>query len=206
MAIYHLCTKIIGRSGGRTATAAAAYRAGIRIRDTRTGILFDYSRRKNVCWRAIAAPDHAPEWALSREQLWNAVELAEKRGDAQLAREVEISLPLELSYLERLALIAEFVDATFVKHGMVADITVHDNQGNPHVHILLTMRELLPDGFGKKVREWNDKQRLEAWRQAWAAICNRALAKSGHRSRIDHRSLTLPSGTSINLETMQGGT
>ncbi|WP_301101300.1 MobQ family relaxase [Propionivibrio sp.] len=189
MAIYHLSTKIIGRSTGRTATAAAAYRAGIKIKDTRSGLVFDYTRRQHVGWRAIAAPDDAPAWALDRAKLWNAVEAAEKRGDAQLAREVEISLPLELSHLERLALIAEFVESQFVKRGMVADIAVHDNIGNPHVHLLLTMRELNADGFGKKIREWNDKTMLEGWREAWASHCNRALAKSGHRSRIDHRRL-----------------
>lgn len=189
MAIYHLHAKILGRSGGRSATAAAAYRAGVCITDERTGVVYDFSRRKHVVWRAIAAPDDASEWVCDREKLWNVVEQTERRRDAQVAREVEVSLPVELTHTERLMLIAEFVNAEFVSRGMVADIAVHDNSGNPHAHILLTLRQLLPEGFGAKVRAWNDKEMLATWRESWARFCNTALERVGVGVRIDHRTL-----------------
>lgn len=189
MAIYHLSVKLIGRSRGRSATAAAAYRAGTRIIDRRTGAVFDYSRRQHVAWRAIAAPNDAADWVWNREKLWNAAELAEKRRDAQIAREIEIALPRELDLAARQQLIAEFVEAEFTVHGMVSDIAIHDNPGNPHCHILLSLRNLRPDGFGTKVREWNDKTLLVNWRESWATHCNRALARNGNSQRIDHRTL-----------------
>lgn len=189
MAIYHLHAKVIGRSNGRSATAAAAYRAGACITDERTGIVYDFSRRKHVVWRAIAAPDDASAWVCDREKLWNVVEQAERRRDAQVAREVEVSLPVELTHNERLMLIAEFVNAEFVSRGMVADIAVHDNLGNPHAHVLLTLRQLLPEGFGAKVRAWNDKEMLATWRESWARFCNAALERIGIDERIDHRTL-----------------
>lgn len=189
MAIFHLSAKLICRSDGRSATAAAAYRSGMCIHDARTGMTFDYSRRKNVAWRAIAAPDNASPWVLDREKLWNVAEQSEKRRDAQVAREIEVAIPLELSHAARQMLIAEFVQNEFVDRGMVADIAVHDNDGNPHCHILLSLRELLPDGFGLKVRNWNDKQLLEGWRESWAEHCNKALTRNGIRQRIDHRTL-----------------
>lgn len=189
MAIYHLHAKILGRSNGRSATAAAAYRAGVCISDERTGIVYDFSRRKHVVWRAIAAPDEASEWVCDREKLWNTVEQTERRRDAQVAREVEVSLPIELMLNERLMLIAEFVNAEFVSRGMVADIAIHDNPGNPHAHILLTLRELRPEGFGSKIRAWNDKEMLATWRESWARFCNAALKRVGVSVRIDHRTL-----------------
>jgi hypothetical protein len=189
MAIFHFTASIIGRSRGRSATSAAAYRAGARIRDERTGVIYDYTRRKHVAWRAIAAPEHAAEWVWDRERLWNVAEQSEVRAKSQCARSVEVACPLELNLHQQQILLAEFVEAEFVERGMVADICIHDNPGNPHCHILLSMRELRPDGFGKKVREWNDRALLVGWREAWAQHCNRALKRAGVRQRIDHRSL-----------------
>ena len=189
MAIYHLHAKILGRSGGRSATAAAAYRAGICISDERTGVVYDFSRRKHVVWRAIAAPDEAEAWVCDREKLWNVVEQTERRRDAQVAREVEVAIPIELSDIDRMRLISEFVDGEFVARGMVADIAIHENPGNPHAHILLTLRELRPEGFGSKIRAWNDKEMLATWRESWARFCNAALERAGIAERIDHRTL-----------------
>lgn len=190
MAIFHLSAKLISRSDGRSATAAAAYRSGMRIHDARTGLTFDYSKRKHVVWRAIAAPNNASPWVLDREKLWNVAEQSEKRQDAQVAREIEVAIPRELSHSSRMMLIAEFVETEFVDRGMVADIAMHDNDGNPHCHILMSLRELLPDGFGLKVRDWNDKQLLASWRESWAEHCNKALARNGIKQRIDHRTLS----------------
>lgn len=189
MAIYHLSVKLIGRSAGRSATGAAAYRAGIRIVDARTGRVFDYSRRKNVAWKAIAAPQHAPDWAWDREKLWNIAEQTEIRRDSQLCREVELSLPRELSLSRQQRLVAEFVENEFTTLGMVADIAIHNNPGNPHCHLLLSLRELLPNGFGLKVREWNDKGMLERWRVSWEIHCNKQLEAIGSTQRINHQSL-----------------
>ena len=189
MAIYHLCAKVLGRSRGRSATCAAAYRSGERIHDSRTGVTFDYTRRRYVAWKAIAAPEHSPSWVWERSSLWNTAEKSEKRSDAQVAREIELALPIELSHETRLRLITEFVEAEFVARGMVADISLHDNPNNPHCHILMTLRELLPTGFGTKVREWNDRALLLAWRESWARHCNQALEREGNRQRVDHRSL-----------------
>jgi len=191
MAIYHLSATIIQRSRGRTATAAAAYRSGGRIRDERSGVIHDYTRRKGVHGSEIRVPAHAPEWARRRDVLWNQVELSERRRDAQLAREINVALPRELSHARNKALLREFVDRCFVEPwGMVADVAYHDmDSGNPHAHVMLTMRRLDRGGFGPKMRVLNDVKHLRGWREAWAAAVNTALAAEGRSTRVDHRSL-----------------
>jgi hypothetical protein len=195
MAIYRFEAKIVKRSAGRSATATAAYRAGAFIRDERTGLAFDYSRKRGVLIAEIMAPPDAPEWVSDRAKLWNAIELAEKRKDAQLARDLALGLPFELTNEERFALVREFVGETFVARGMIADVAIHapDHRGddrNHHAHILLTLRRLEGGAFGPKVREWNETAELEGWRAAWADAVNRHLARAGHEARVDHRSLT----------------
>lgn len=194
MAIYHFAARVVKRSGGRSATAAAAYRAGADIADERTGQRFDYTRRRGVVHAEIMAPADAPDWMRDRAQLWNAVEKVEKRKDAQLARDVDLALPHELDQAQRVELVRAFVAAEFVGQGMIADIAIHapsrrGDQRNAHAHIMLTMRELTGEGFGKKVRGWNDKEQLEGWREAWAEHVNRALERAGVETRVDHRSL-----------------
>jgi len=194
MAIYRLSAAVVKRSAGRSATACAAYRAAERIADERTGLAFDYKRRRGVLHTEIIAPAGTPEWMGNRAQLWNAVEAAEKRKDAQLAREIVLALPFELTHAQRVGLVQEFARAEFVGQGMIADIAIHapDRKGddrNHHAHVMLTMRELTGDGFGKKIREWNDTSVLEVWREHWAATVNRHLEQNGHDARVDHRSL-----------------
>jgi hypothetical protein len=194
MATYRLEAKIIGRSSGRSATASAAYRAAGRVDDERTGQSFDYSRKRGVLHSEIIAPDNTPEWMRDRSQLWNAVEAAEKRKDAQLARDLVLSLPHELTHDQRVELARDFVRSEFVDKGMVADVSLHapDRQGdgrNHHAHVMLTMRELTGDGFGKKVREWNGTDQLEQWREHWAQTVNQHLERAGLDARVDHRSL-----------------
>ncbi|MFZ5823897.1 MAG: MobQ family relaxase [Bacillota bacterium] len=190
MAIFYLNAQIIGRSAGRTATGAAAYRSGERIVDERTGQIFDYSRRRGEIEGAIYAPTGSPAWAQDRALLWNAAEKAERRADAQVAREVVIAFPKELSKEQQRELIAGYVREQFVARGMVADVAIHRNPGNPHAHIMLTMREMGPEGLSsKKNREWNKPEVLDSWREQWAAHANRALERSGREERIDHRSL-----------------
>ena len=189
MAIYHLSAKIISRSAGRSATAAAAYRSASVITDERTGLVHDFTKKRGVIAREILAPEGAPGWARDRAQLWNRVELAETRKDAQVAREIEVALPRELSPAARLQLVRDFAQAEFVSKGMIADVCHHaPDAENPHCHILLTTRVLEGDAFGKKAREWNAKPQLDAWRSAWAEHANAALQKEHSYARIDSRS------------------
>lgn len=194
MAIYRLSASIVKRSQGRSAVACAAYRSGEALPDERQGLLHDYTRRQGVLHTEIAAPDGTPQWMLDRSQLWNAVEAVERRKDSQLAREVLLALPHELTDAERLALVRGFIDEQFVARGMIADFAIHtpDPQGdnrNHHCHIMLTTRELTGDSFGQKVREWNRTEELQGWREQWAVHVNRGLEQAGREDRVDHRSL-----------------
>lgn len=193
MAIYHLSAQVIGRASGRSATGAAAYRAGELIVEARTGEVHDYTRKRGILHSEILAPAGAPDWVFDRGELWNRVELAEKRKDAQVCRELNIALPHELTSGERQELIHSYVKQNFVRCGMVADVCLHapgrgEENRNFHAHIMLTMRPIEGDGFGKKAREWNAVGLLESWRSNWAKEANTALAKAGHEARIDHRS------------------
>ncbi|MGH7779271.1 MAG: Ti-type conjugative transfer relaxase TraA [Candidatus Binataceae bacterium] len=188
MAIYHFTAKVIKRSHGRSAVAAAAYRSASVFTDQRQGQSFDYSDKSGVVHSEILLPQGAPEWMRDREQLWNAAEAVEKRCDAQVAREVEFALPEELGQTEAIELGREFVQREFVARGMVADLNVHWEEGNPHAHVMLTMREVSPDGFGRKVREWNQVGLLREWREHWADLANEHLMRAGFDVHIDHRS------------------
>jgi ATP-dependent exoDNAse (exonuclease V) alpha subunit len=189
MAIYHQAAKILRRSAGQSAVAAAAYRSGSILQDHATGLLFDYTRKPGVEHSEIMAPDGAPAWVFDREQLWNTVEASEHRRDAQLAREIVVALPIELSTRQQIALLREFVRQEFVCRGMVADFSLHlDNPENPHAHILLTTRTLTATGFGQKNRAWNQTTELVQWRRNWAATTNTHLAAAGSQLRIDERS------------------
>ena len=194
MAIYHLRATMISRSAGRSATAAAAYRSAERIHDQRTGLSFDYRARRGVEHVEILAPERSPEWVQDRGALWNAVELAETRKNSQVAREIRVALPAELDREQRIDLVRDFCQRSFVNRGMVADIALHapgreGDERNHHAHILLTTREIGPEGFSTKNRDWNAKELLEDWREAWARDSNHALERCGHEVRIDHRTL-----------------
>jgi ATP-dependent exoDNAse (exonuclease V) alpha subunit len=172
MASYHLSAKIITRSSGRSAVAAAAYRSRSTLHDTRQGLTFDYTRKKDLAHSEILLPENAPPRLLDRPTLWNEVEKAERRKDAQLAREIEIALPIELAWEQNVQLVREFAQKNFVEHGMIADINVHNKRNNPHAHVLLTTRQVNEDGLGKKVRAWNDTSKLLNWREEWAKVQN----------------------------------
>src|SRR5487761_21748 len=190
MAIYHLHAKMVKRSEGRSAVGAAAYRAGSRLTDERTGYTYDYTDKPGVEHTEIIAPEGAAAWVYDRATLWNTVEHAERRKDAQVAREIEIALPVELSKDQQVELMRDFVRRTFVAKGMVADFAIHrDNPENPHAHLLLTTRSLTEDGFGLKRRDWNARTELTAWRGQWAETANEHLARAGLDIRIDHRTL-----------------
>ncbi len=187
MAIFHFSAQLISRSDGANAMQAAAYRAGCRMTCARTGLVFNFTRKKEVSHSAILAPKGAAPWVLSRSALWQRVE-EQKRKNAQLAREISVALPIELTHAQQVALIHGYVQAQFVSLAMVADINIHLKPGNPHAHVLLTLCDVEADGFGAKRRDWNHPSLVARWREAWAKACNDALEEAGHDARIDHRS------------------
>ena len=169
--------------------AAAAYRSGTTLRDRRYGVTHSYKGKRGILQADIMTPPEAPAWASDREALWNTVEAREPRKDPQLARLIEVSLPVELTADERVALVRDYIAQEFVSKGMIADFSVRGEANNPHAHILLTLRRLTPAGFGPKERGWNGRSALLNWRAAWAARANEHLARAGHAVRIDHRTL-----------------
>jgi Ti-type conjugative transfer relaxase TraA len=201
MAIYHFSAQVISRSQGRSSVAASAYRSAEKLLDERTGLTHDFTQKSDVVEQAILLPKDAPDWAGNRETLWNGVEQTEKRKDAQLAREINIALPRELTPAQNWALLTAFVQQAFVDRGMVADVAFHrghkGGEDQPHGHVMLTLREVTPEGFGQKVRAWNGKALLHDWRAHWAEHCNLALARQGFDLRVDHRTLE---AQGINLE------
>lgn len=196
MAIYHLSAKIISRSAGKSMLAAAAYRSRSKLYDRQLGRSFSYTRRKHVDHCAILLPVGAPAFMSDREELWNFVQKNEKRKDAQLAREIEIALPHELSRADQIRLLKRFLQRCFVSKGIVCDVCIHDNPGNCHAHVLTTMRSVTPTGFGPKRRDMNTTEQLRFWREAWELQTNRFLKLRGRKERIDHRSLITQAATS----------
>jgi len=194
MAIYHFSAKVIARANGSSALAASAYRSASRLHDQRLDRHHDFSNKAGVVHSEVMLPESAPQDFADRERLWNAVEAAELRKDAQLAREVEFAIPRELDQQEGIRLARDFVEREFVSRGMIADLNLHwdigaDGEPKPHAHVMLTMREVGEQGFGAKVRDWNATHLLEHWREAWAEHVNQRLAELDIDASIDHRSL-----------------
>ena len=217
IAIYHCNIGIVSRGKGKSAVAAATYRSGEKITNEWDGMTHDYTRKRGVVHTEILLPPHAPPSFSDRATLWNSVELYEKAGNAQLAREIDAALPIELSREEQIRLVREYCSSQFVSRGMCVDYAIHDTgKGNPHCHIMLTMRPLdergawaakskkeydldengerirLPSGRYKThkvdLTGWNDKDNTLLWRKAWADYTNDFLERNGSPERIDHRS------------------
>ncbi|MFC3068439.1 Ti-type conjugative transfer relaxase TraA [Phenylobacterium soli] len=194
MAIYHFSAKVISRANGSSALAAAAYRSASRLNDERLGRHHDFTNKAGVVHSEVLLPEGAPARWRDRETLWNEVEAGERRRDAQLAREVEFAIPREINQAEGIQLARDFVQRAFVDRGMVADLNVHwdvaaDGTPKPHAHVMLTMREASPEGFGQKARAWNRTELLVSWREAWADHVNARLAALDIDAAVDHRSL-----------------
>jgi Ti-type conjugative transfer relaxase TraA len=194
MAIYHFSAKVISRAAGSSAMASAAYRSASRLHDDRLDRHHDFSNKSGVVHSEVMLPDGAPEHLSDREKLWNEVEAVEKRIDAQLAREIEFAIPREMSQGQGIEVARDFVREEFVDRGMIADLNVHwdigaDGLARPHAHVMLTMREVGEDGFGKKNRDWNRTDLLEKWRERWSEHVNDRLAELDIDARIDHHSL-----------------
>lgn len=175
------------------ALSAAAYRAGAALSSDRAIKTFDFTRKEHVEYSTIFAPENAPDWVYDRQTLWNRVERSEKRKDAQLARDLIAALPRDLTREQQIALIKDFVRENFTSKGMVADVNMHvieasDGGENPHIHCMLTMRDLKPDGFGNKNRSWNNRGLVEAWRASWEKLSNEYLESAGSDTRVSMKS------------------
>lgn len=192
MAIFHLSFSMLKRSAGKSSCYLAAYNARERIEDVRTGDVYDYSYRSDLFHHCILAPEHTPFNIVENSAvLWNEIEKVEKRKDAQLSRYFDIAIPVELDNDVKIALVKNYCKRNFVSKGMIADISFHDLDGhNPHAHVMLTLREITPKGFGNKNRSWNEHSLMDEWRASWARMSNRALERTGSANRMDHRSLS----------------
>ncbi|EKF59829.1 Ti-type conjugative transfer relaxase TraA [Agrobacterium albertimagni AOL15] len=206
MAIYHCSMKPVSRGGGRSAVAAIAYRTASRMINERENVWYDFTRKTGVVHCEIVLPEGLDAtWALDRSALWNAVEFAEKRKDARLAREFEVALPHELNAGERLALLRAFARDLADRHGAAVDFAIHAPGGdsdirNSHAHVMMTTRKVDASGLGEKTliereNKWllnhdlpTSQMQLREIRQAWETHANRALMLAGHEVRIDHRS------------------
>lgn len=219
MAIYHCTCKIISRGQGRSAVGAAAYRSGEKLYNEYDGIEHDYTKKGGVVYSEIMLCENAPKEYQDRQTLWNAVEQIEKSSKAQLAREYEVALPVELSREEQIKLVRDFAKENFVDNGICVDFSIHDKEdGNPHAHIMLTTRpieqdnswgvkqkkEYILDKNGQKqydkkkqtykcktvkTTNWDSKEFLQRSRESWAEKVNQELEKKSLPQRIDHRSL-----------------
>lgn len=206
MAIYHLSMKPISRSSGRSAVAAAAYRCGEKLENQRDGRIHDFSQRSGVEHTEIVLPKAMnADWAKERLRLWNAAEAAEKRKDGRVAREIEVSLPHELSSKQQLALTQAFAQSLANRYGVAVDFAIHRPHGkgdarNQHAHLMMTTRQVGLSGLEEKSKlELENKklqslglatshEQLRSIRIAWEELSNEQLARAGLELRIDHRS------------------
>jgi len=209
MAIYYFDVSNVSRNSGKkssSSVASSAYQNRACYTDERTGEVYDYTKKGGLYHSEILSPDNAPEsLTTSPDTLWNSVEATEKRKDSRLAKSFKISLPLELTPEQNKALILDFTKRAFVEKGMIADVAIHDIDTQPHSHIKTTTRELTPDGFGKKVRAWDDKETMMEWRKTWADVANEHLLKAGIKDvSISH--LTLKEQMREAIEAMEKAT
>lgn len=198
MAIYHFSVKNISRSDGRSAVACSAYRSGEKLIDERQGKEQDYTKKTGVELKKIYAPENTNPELLDRNQLWNIVEKVENRKNSQLAREFEIAFPHELNQQQREQMLNELCQDIIKRHGVVVDAAIHaphtangSDERNYHAHIMFTTRSIDEHGnLGKKTREFNDKgkQEVEFWRESFADLANKHLARAGYLTEVDHRS------------------
>lgn len=193
MPSFHILVKSINRKDGRSSVAAAAYRAGVKLKNDKDGMLHDFSKKLGVINKFIIVPTDAPDWAHDREQLWNQVEASERRKDSRTAREFEIALPKEIGDEAREALTRQFVERLQRDFPGAYDVAIHKaGTANFHAHILASTRSLGPDGFGAKFRELDFAKTsgpiIDQIRADFADMQNAALERHQVHERVDHRS------------------
>lgn len=199
MALYSCSISNIKRSDGRSSVAKAAYNSRSKLEDLRTGNIYNYSQKEDLGFSEIIIPKNAPEWANERQQLWSKNELANKRRDARVAKEILVALPRELDTNEQLNLVRKFVAENLTPLGVVADVNAHEldpsrlppeerADWNPHAHILISTQHIENGEFGRKITELNQKDFVLRLRESWANQTNKALEAAGSMKRVDHRS------------------
>lgn len=218
--VPHFKVEILSRGKGahRSAVGYAAYCARTRLRNERDGHIYNWSRQNDIVFSKIMLPENAPRRYLDRKVLWNEVEEVEKSKNAQLARTIVIALPTELSADTRERVVRKYIQDTFVNSGMCADINIHDKgDGNPHAHIILTMRSIDKDGkwmlkqkkicqldkngktiydrtkrqykcTTRKINDWDNQKNVEQWREKWTKVCNTEFERLGLSKRVTHKS------------------
>jgi MobA/MobL family len=193
MAHNYFKPSVIKRSAGKNAIGAAAYINRAKYVDERTGKVWDFTKLGGLEFSGIFAPKDAPAFAKKANDLWQEVENREDksphRDTAQVARSFIIPLPHELSKRDRQWLVTDFA-RELSRKGMVVHVAIHEpeeekDQRNYHVHVLVTMRELTEDGFGNKVREWNDRDEYKRWNERWSQLGARYLRKAGFEQEAD---------------------
>jgi MobA/MobL family len=219
---YHLNASFVSRGKGQSVMAKAAYNSREKLTEERTGEIKDYSRSKDrPLWSGIFADQKAPLPLQDREKIWNAVDAFERRKDAQLALNFIGALPHQLTDQQREYIVKDFVREQFLRKGLLADVHIHapDRKGderNYHVHMLVSLRTVGPDGFGKKFLTWdNYNEHLHHWREKWAERGARELEKAGlkleadrwregHRTLEQQRQAALERGDLALAETLEG--
>jgi len=204
MALYRLEMQNVSRSDGVSSVAKAAYRHRCEMIDERTGEVHGKksANRDDLVYAEILLPDNIPACLhIPSAELWNMVEKTEKRKDARTAKEFKITLPCELSNEQNTELLKDYLMKCFVSKGIICDFVIHNDKDNknPHAHVMITTREITPDGFGKKVREWDTEESLNNWRKEWAIEQNNHLKKLGFKSRVSHRTLSAQKKIMIEL-------
>ena len=190
MAIFHLNFKILKRSEGKSSLYLAAYNSRARLKDEKTGLVFNYEKKKeDLMYSDILLPKNAPENFKNRSELWNNVE-KQKRKDSQLSRYFICALPRSLSLVENKKLLEEYIQKNFIKKGMCADYAIHNDKdnNNPHAHVMLTMQDVNETGFLNKNREWNKKENVEIWRRSWSVTVNKHLRENNKSDYVTHLS------------------
>ena len=197
MAFFHFHSSVGKRSAGQSSVASASYRAGEMLVDERTGVVHDYQKKGGIIEKMILLPDNAPRSFQDRGKLWNEVEKVEKRKDAQVYREFELALPSEMTDEQRSALVKAWVEKNLVSRGMVADVCIHRSRDkktkkrgkNYHAHILCTLRKIDDSGkFGKKEREWNERELICSLRKDWAETLTKSMNELGINETFSERS------------------
>ena len=204
MALYRLEMQNVSRANSVSSVAKAAYRHRSVMIDERTGEMHGEksANRDDLVYAEILAPKGTPDFLTkSSNELWNFVEKTEKRKDARTAKEFKITLPCELTNEQNIKLLKEYLTKNFVSKGIICDFVIHNDKDNknPHAHVMITTREITPQGFGKKVRSWDEEKTLHDWRKQWAKVQNQYLKNAGLKSRVSHRTLEEQKNIMIDL-------
>ncbi len=189
----HYNIGFIKGSAGQIPVASAAYRAGEELHSEKLGITFNYSSKDDIIHSEITLPDNASERFSDRSVLWNEVELTERQSNGQFARSITADFDRGLSMEDNIELARKHIKECYVDKGMIADWSIHnssssDGGDNPHIHIMLTMKDIVGDGFGRKNRGWNDKSLATEWRKNWADNTNEYLEKNKSTERVTEKS------------------